>query len=285
MGRWRRWIGIAAAMAAALVVLAGGAVFIGSEYVMGRGHPPFRERLAAPTPAQVADAPRQARLLGCLSCHGEGLRGNVMVDIPNVVWIQAPNITEVAARTGDQQLAAAIRQGIGHDRRPLFVMPSGMYSRLSDSEVAALIGWIRSLPRVPGRIEGFRARALGRVALVTGKLRPATAQIEDFRAAPLDAGRAHAAGRRIASVTCAECHGPALSGREMETGDVAPDLAIAGAYDFEQFKALLRTGRPPSGRKLGLMAEVARQDFVHLTEAELKALHGYLAARAAKLPD
>ena len=59
-----------------------------------------------------------------------------------------------AGRSTDQQLAVAIRQGVGHDGRGLFVMPSAMYARLSDAEVAALIAHIRKLPRSGGATEG-----------------------------------------------------------------------------------------------------------------------------------
>lgn len=69
----------------------------------------------------------------------------------------------------------------------------------------------------------------------------------------------------------------------MDEGSVTPDLAMAGAYDLDQFKTLLRTGKAAGGKKLGLMKEVAEKDFVHLTDAEIQSLHGYLRARAEKL--
>ena len=62
-------------------------------------------------------------------------------------------------------------------------------------------------------------------------------------------------------------------------------LSIAGAYDLDQFRTLLRTGRPPSGRDLGLMARVARQDFSHLNDAEIAQLYQYLRARAERVQD
>ena len=63
----------------------------------------------------------------------------------------------------------------------------------------------------------------------------------------------------------------------------APDLRVAAGYDLAQFKALMRTGRPPDGRDLGLMTTVSKQDFSHLTDAEIDSLHAYLAARAKRL--
>jgi cytochrome c553 len=284
MKRVLKWLGLAAGGVAVLAAIAIATIFLLSEQSIARRYEPRTERLPTPSAALLQDAPRQARILGCVSCHGEGLKGRLMVEIPNVVRVYAPNLTELAARSTDQQLAAAIRQGIGHDGRGLFVMPSAMYARLSDAEVAALIAHIRALPRSQGATEGVSAGPIGRFAVVTGKLRPAPVKLEEFHTqAPVDLGPAHAAGRRLAANTCSECHGPALFGLTMEDGKAAPDLMLAGAYDLEDFRTLMRSGRAAGGRDLGLMSEVARNDFSHFTDAEIAALHAYLKARAERL--
>ncbi len=95
-------------------------------------------------------------------------------------------------------------------------------------------------------------------------------------------GPQYAAGRRLAAIACGECHGPDLTGGRPTPEDVAPDLAIAGAYDLAQFRTLMRTGRPPGGRDLGLMREVAEKDFAAYTDEELGQLHAYLRARAER---
>ena len=283
MKRIAKWIGIGLAGLLALVVAALVGVLAISGYVIGRSHEAKAETLERPSPQLLVDAPRQARILGCVACHGEGLKGQVMFDAPNIAKVTAPNLTEVAAKASDQQLAAAIRQGIGHDGRALFVMPSQEYARLSDGEVAALIAYIRSQPRAAGNTDRPHIRALGRVGVATGKFGPSRDRIQEFlTTAPLDLGPRHAAGRRIAANACSECHGPSLGGQEM-FGMAPPDLMIAGAYDYDQFRTLLRTGKTPGDKKLGLMKEVAERNFVHLTDAEIRALHDYLRARAEKL--
>lgn len=284
MAKVLKWAGYGLGGLVGLCILAVLAVFGGSEAVMRESFAATPERLTAPTPAQIADAPRQARILGCVSCHGEGLTGRVMFEAPNVGRVIAPNLTLVAARASDQQLAAAIRQGIGHDGHALFVMPSPAYSRLGDGEVAALIGWIRSHKPAPGKMGGLQPGPMLRIGLASGKMKPQPAKMDAFRSTmPYDLGAAFAPGHRIAAKVCADCHGPALGGQEMESGDVAPDLTIAGAYDFDQFRTLMRTGIAVGGRDVGLMSKVAKDDFSHMTDAELKALHDYLRARAATL--
>ena len=124
MAKVLRWAGY---IVGGLIVIAVGAtlfVWAAADVKLTESDPQ-PERLATPTPAQLADGPRQLRVLGCLSCHGDTLQGDLFIDEPGIAKIYAPNLTQVAAKASDQQLAQAIQQGIGHDNRPLLIMPSG----------------------------------------------------------------------------------------------------------------------------------------------------------------
>ena len=268
------------------VIVVGAALFIwAAADVKLSEDTPQPERLATPTPAQLADGPRQLRVLGCLSCHGDTLQGDLFMDEPGIAKIYAPNLTQVAAKASDQQLAQAIRQGIGHDRRPLLVMPSEGYQFLTDSEVAALISAVRTFPKGGREMPVATFGTKGRVGLAIGKFHTAPELVETYRNSPIpDFGSRFAAGRHIVAVNCSECHGPDLGGQEVKPGSIAPDLSIAGAYDLDQFRTLLRTGVPPSGKKLGMMANVARDDFSHLNDDEIAAIHAYLVERAQRAP-
>ena len=284
MKKLLRWAGYAVAGVLGLAMLGLVGIFGMSEWVLSRSYAAQPETLVAPPPAQLADVGRQAKILGCVSCHGEGLGGRIFLDVPNVLHLVAPNLPAIATQASDRQLAAAIRQGVGHDGRPLFAMPSAAYQRLSDGEVAALIAYIRSLPRSNGPIGGFTAGPLGRVAVATGKLRPQPIKVGEYRhRQPVAAGREHEAGRTMAAKYCADCHGAALDGLAMESGDTSPDLVIAAAYDANAFRILMRTGKAAGNREVGLMSKVARDDFTHLTDAELQSLHNYLRARAERV--
>lgn len=284
MRKLLRWLGYIAAGFLGLVLIAAAWIWFASWRELNRAYAATPEPLARPTAAQLADAPRQARVLGCVSCHGEGLRGHLMFDEPGVATVWAPNLTRVAAHATDQQLAQAIRQGVGVDGRPLWIMPSAQYSRLSEAEVAALIAYIRALPRGGSATPRVALGPLGRFGVAAGQFHPAPAEMEDFRARePSAIGPEHEAGRRIAATACAACHGPDLSGGNPGPETRAPDLAIAAAYDLDQFRTLMRTGRPPGGRDLGLMGRVARGDFSHLNDAEVAQLHAYLRARAERV--
>jgi len=279
-----RWVGYFAGFLLLLIVLAAAYVWIVSSNSLTKRADAHTETLAAATPAQLADGTRQLSILGCVSCHGEGLRGKLFFDVPNVAKLYAPNLTLIAAHADDQRLAQAIRQGVGHDGRPLWAMPSGMFSRLEDGEVAALIAWMRTLPRAGAPTPPVSVGPIGRLGMALGKFEPAPVVLQRFRRVePIFAGSEHESGRRLAARACAECHGPSLEGGNAGPHAVAPDLAIAGGYDLDQFRTLMRTGVPPTGRDLGLMKTVSVQDFSSLRPDEVAALHGYLSARAERV--
>lgn len=285
MSKALRWSGYLVAAIILLVLLAIAWVWIASSLAMGSTYEGQPERLAKPSAAQLADAPRQLKVLGCISCHGEGLRGDTLFDEPGVATIHAPNLTLIAAKASDQQLARALRQGIGVDGRPLFAMPSAQYSRLTDAEVAALIGAIRQLPVGGNQVPPVSVGLKGRIGLALGKFRPQPEEVERYRNnMPADLGPEFARGRHLAMTNCAECHGPTFGGAEAKPGVKAPDLIVAGTYDLPEFRRLMRTGVPTGNRKLDLMAVVARNDFSHFTDEEIAAIHAYLVERANRAP-
>ena len=280
-----RWIGYVLAAILLIALIFAAWVWFASGRVLSARYEGRPERLATPSAAQLADAGRQARIQGCTHCHGEQLQGTMMFDGQPFATVWAPNLTELATRATDQQLARAIRQGIGHDGRALFIMPSDQYSRMSDEEVAALIAHIRAAPRRGEATARIAWGPIGRFALAMGQMEPIMTKVADYALRePYDTGPGEAVGRRLAANGCSSCHGPDLSGQPSpEGGPPAPDLAIAAAYDLAQFRTLLRTGVPPGGRDLGLMKEVAARNLSHLNEEEVGQIHTYLRARAERV--
>jgi mono/diheme cytochrome c family protein len=285
MAKLLRGAGTALGVLLLVVILALAYVWIASSMRLNARVEPRPERLVTPTGAELADGPRQLRILGCVSCHGEGLRGKLFFDEPNVAQLYAPNLTLVAAQADDQQLARAIRQGVGHDGRSLFAMPSSQYARLTDTEVSSLISAIRVQPRGGEQMPPVRVGLLGRVGIISGKFKPQPVLVEDYsQNMPADLGPKFARGRHLAMTNCAECHGSSFGGGEPKPGLKAPDLSIVGAYDLPAFTRLMRTGVPASGRTLELMDDVARTDFSHLNDEEIAAIHSYLVERAQRAP-
>jgi len=285
MAKLLRWTGYVLGGLVALALVAAIAVFLLSQRTLTKSVTAAPSALAMPTAAQLADGPRQLHVLGCLSCHGEGLRGDKFLDEPNVATIYAPNLTLIAANATNEQLDHAIRQGIGHDGRPLLIMPSEGYQFMSDAEVAALISAIRLQPKGGTEQPMPKVGPLGRLGIVSNKFHTAPELVRTFRTNRIpDLGPNLMRGRHIVEVNCAECHGPQLKGQEVEPGVVSPDLQIAGAYDAEQFRKLLSEGVAPGKKDIGLMGRVAKRDFKYMTDEEIAAVHAYLVERAQRTP-
>ncbi|WP_165837096.1 c-type cytochrome [Phenylobacterium hankyongense] len=261
---------------AAFVALGG---FAASE-VMIRMPPrpgPTPAIVAANDPGAVERGRRLATVSGCHDCHGKDLSGKLFHDDPAMVRAWAPNLTLAAAQQSDAQLARAIRHGVAADGRPLWIMPSSAFSKFSDAETADLLAYLRSVPPTGARQPRLQVGPVGRLAVLLGKFHsePATLKANGGLDLP-DLGPEHAQGRAVARA-CVECHGPELKGSALVK---SPDLAIAGAYDLNDFERLLRTGIAAGDRKLGLMSEIAPARFNVLSHEEIAALHAYLRARA-----
>jgi mono/diheme cytochrome c family protein len=283
MARALRWFGYAVGALLVLLLLAAALLWFASNRKLNAEVSPRSERLVQPTPAAMADIGRRARTLGCISCHGEGLSGKAFLDDAKVARLHATNLTEVATRANDQQIARAIRQGIGSDGRSLLVMPSEAYQYLTDEETSALIAYIRRLPRSGEPSPPRRLGPLARLGIAKGSFRTAPVMVADYRQQTAPAlGPDTDAGRHLALTTCSGCHGGDLAGRQVSPEMTSPDLTIAGAYDLPAFTRLMRDGVAPGGKHLKTMRDVARNDSRFYTDEEIAALHAYLVARAQR---
>jgi mono/diheme cytochrome c family protein len=239
----------------------------------------FQWTMSTEAGAKVIHGQRISRVLGCQGCHGEQLDGQLWDDDPKgygVMW--ASNLTHSIPTMTDAQLRSLLTTGVHPRRRDLWVMPSEIFQHLSANDLNALVAYLRTLPPrgqpSPDPVLGPRAIAEAK----SGQVKAASALVEELKGeGPADLGSDHALGRYIARVTCAECHGPKLKGREGDT----PDLIVASAYTRPEFERLMTEGLPTGGRKLKLlMQSVAKSRYSKLTTDERDALYGYLKALA-----
>jgi hypothetical protein len=104
---------------------------------------------------------------GCIYCHSEHDFRKTNEPVPASQWgaghvlpylglpgrVVASNVTS-DSQTGagswtDDQLARAIREGIGHDGRTLFpIMPYLRFHSMSDEDLASIVVYLRSLPPI-----------------------------------------------------------------------------------------------------------------------------------------
>lgn len=283
-----RLVGGALALALLGVGAVAGWTWWRSEAHLGSFPAPPRFAAAIPTDAaSIAYGAHLAVTRGCTSCHGAKLEGARFYEQPGVVRAVASNLATLARRVDAATLEAAIRHGIGHDGRALYSMPSYNFVRMSDADVAALIAYLRSVPPVevplPTPYLGWKTRwalARGEDGAIPAFLNQVPAL--EFQQDPDPAVRA---GEYLAMTSCNECHGFGLRGDSpFDAGnpDAPPDLVIAAAYDPNDFRTLMRTGRAAGNRELRMMSGVARARYAHWTDDEIAALHRFFQAMAAR---
>jgi hypothetical protein len=148
---------------------------------------------------------------------------------------------------------------------------------LSDRDVAAIIGFVRSFRPAGKPLPPFKFNRAEQKDVDSGIMKDAAAQIAKYRRnPPLDMGPQFERGRYIVKTTCTACHNNALQGWPNWT----PNLDIAGAYSKVELTQLLTNGKGKSGKDVGLMSGIARAHFSHLTPREREAVVDYVLARA-----
>lgn len=234
--------------------------------------------------AKLAHGERLASVLGCTGCHGKDLTG-INWSEPGFGRLWTANLTRAIGRYSDKDLVRVIVSGQRPDRE-MWEMPSHLFTRLSKDDMAALILYLRA--STPVGVEHptpvFEADMRKEIAAGTFK---SSRQIvaEEGAAWPPDAGSAHQLGRYVVRATCAECHGMELRGGQPFAGaKPRPDLRMVAAYDLQQFRQLLSTGKAPGGREVSLMSEVARGRYKLLSDNEVAAVHAYLQKVAEVAP-
>jgi hypothetical protein len=242
---------------------------------------------------------------GCVDCHSEhdttrdhlvlaNMEGSgelMFVDgLPGRVV--APNLTpdgETGAGTWtDDQLARAIREGIGHDGRALFpLMPYERYRSMSDEDLASLIVYMRSLPPIHHALPKSEIIFPVRY-LIRSVPEPVTTPV----AAP-DRANQLTWGAYVANLAaCIDCHTPVdnhqqpIPGMQFAGGQVfelpwgsvasaniTPDASGIGYYDEALFIQVMRTGYVKARRLDALMPV---EQYRGMTDDDLKAIFAYL---------
>lgn len=246
-------------------------------------------------------------LSGCIYCHSQhdwnapgtpyvpGMEGTgaVMPETNLPGRIVAPNLTPDpetgAGRWTDDQLARAIREGVGHDGRALFpMMPYLNYRReMSDEDLASVVVYFRSLPPVRNPLPPTEM-IFPVNYLIRGVPKPLTSPVPELPAT-LDSVKR---GEHLVNlIGCGNCHTPSVRGQEL------PGMAFAGGFTRSGpwgSAASANLTPDPSGipyHDEALFLEVMRTGFVkarqlspamptmiskNMTDDDLKAIFAYL---------
>lgn len=288
MKTWIRWSLTALAAAAAL---AGAAVATGAKLATSRA-----ERVIT-VPVQPVALPTDTAALergrylygsrGCADCHGDNGAGRTFVDAPPL-RLAGPNLTAgaggVTAAYQPVDWVRTLRHGVKPDGRPVRVMPSEDYSRMTDADIGALAAYVKSLPPAAGGGAVIDLPLPARVLYGFGLI-PDAAEKIDHRlppALPVPEGVTVEHGRYVAQM-CVGCHGARLEGGRIPGGP--PDWPAAARLvpgegngmarygEAEVMLQMFKSGRSPEGRPLAVMPFEA---LSKLSDTDARALHLYL---------
>jgi cytochrome c553 len=242
----------------------------------------FDGALVTTAAAERAHGDRLTHVLGCTSCHGARLEGEQFepkMTQYGPIW--ASNLTVEVPEYTDVELDGIIRHGTHPERKSVWVMPAEIFQHLSDSDMRALVAYLRSLKPTGIKTPPPQFSALDRAEIASGEYKSEVQLVRETKdQVPLDVGVQHALGRYISEVTCAECHGPRLEGHPGKNGGT-PNLIVAAGYSRAEFEKLLTNGVPAGNRKLrAMMSNAAIYRFSYMTPHERDALYTYLKARA-----
>jgi mono/diheme cytochrome c family protein len=225
---------------------------------------------------------------GCVGCHGADLGGKRGDPMGPLGVAYPPNLTSgkggVGSRYTDGQLARVIRDGIKADGRSVRFMPAQDLSWWPDTDLVALVSYLRSLPPIdrasPASSVGLAGKLLDRL----GKLPIDIARHIDHvapRAKALTATATRAYGKYLAR-SCASCHGPGLSGGRIPgapaklavPANITPHETGIKRYTEADFMRLLDTGKKPNGTPLDPFMPIAA--LRAMNDTERRALFAYL---------
>lgn len=290
LGSLFKWLFIVVGGIVGIAVLGFGVVYVLIERDLDRTFASTGTSVTVPTDSDsIAEGARLARIRGCNDgCHGDGTGGQIFFEAPDGTRVVAPDLGRIAAQYSVAELEQAIRYGIRPDGTSVIIaMPSSMFYHLSEDELGAIIAFLKNQPIGAEPLPETWIGPLARAFFFYYKQRLGTilaAEHVDDHLPRIDASRnsTTAYGYYLAATICSECHGTDLRGGPDQ---FAPTLAIVAAYSIDNFRLLMREGRPIGDRELDLMARVAESRFSHLTDVEIESLHAYLRTLAESAPE
>jgi len=292
-----------------IVVLILGALFgtnLGRRAIFGPLARPLTGRTFPRTPERLARGKYLAESVsGCMDCHSPhdwtqhdapitpGMLGAgesiPLPDLPGRVF--APNLTpDPATGAGnwtDDQLARAIREGVGHDGRTLFpLMPYPHFRHMSDEDLASVIVYLRSLAPVRNPVPATEIIFPVKFFIRTVP-QPLTQPVpEPDLSTPVQRGE-----YLVDQAGCSDCHTPMVKGEpipgldfaggqifegpwgRVASANITPDASGISYYDEALFVDVMRTGFVKARKLAPIMPWPA---YRGMTDDDLKTTFAYL---------
>jgi len=217
---------------------------------------------------------------GCVGCHGENLEGRTVEDMGPIGVFRASNLTRGSGGIGfdytDDEMARAVRYGVGRDGRSLMFMPSNEHNWWPDEDLTAVISFVRSMPPVDNQVEASRMGPLGKILSNLGVFEMLSARQIDPNAAPETVPAPEPTARYGAYIArgCTGCHGDNYSGGPIPGApadfavprNITPHAEELAGWTEATFNQVIDTGLRPDGTPLDVFMPVASLQAMNPTE-------------------
>ena len=289
-----RWAGRLLVALVAIILIAAGGVYAASERKLRHTYDTTVPDVVVPKDsASIARGEHLTQhVVTCTLCHGRDLGGSVYSSDPAVGTIAGSNLTRgrggVGADYTPTDFARAIRRGVRRDGRSLIVMPSEVFTHLSQEDLGAIVAYLEQLPPVDRQVPASGFGPVGRTLLAAGKLNilvaGKTPRITPVASVPRDTTADY--GKYLADISgCHGCHGYGLSGGRVAGPPGLPPAsnltpAGIGTWTERDFVRVLRDGKRPDGSAIDSF--MPWDVYRGMTDAEVHALWLYLRSVPAK---
>ena len=226
---------------------------------------------------------------GCGECHGGDGRGIAFIDTPDGMYVKSPNITlgpgGVVSDYSEGDWVRAIRHGVNPKGHALLIMPGEDYNRMTDTDFAALVAYVRSLAPVAGESAMLRLPRMVKALYGIGAIKDSSEKIDHRKppSRPVAVAPTVEHGAYVANM-CVGCHGASLAGGRIPgappdwppAANLTPGESSAMArYDTAaRFIAMMRTGKRPDGTDVSKVMPF--MSLRNINDTDLNAMHAYL---------
>lgn len=294
MKAWLKWT---LRGAGALVVMVGAVALVGTQLAERKRTRQIDVKVmpvAIPTDAAGIERGRYLYASrGCADCHGANGAGKAFIDDGSMKVVGAnisPGPGNVVANYRTEDWVRTLRHGVKPDGRPVFIMPSEDYNRLTDADTGALIAYVKSLAPVSGGAAVMQLPLPVKVLYGFGAIPDAAEKINHTLppAQPVASGVTTERGAYVANM-CIGCHGAGLSGGKIPGGppdwpaaaNLTPgDKGAMGSYKgAAQFAMMFKNGKRPDGSVIKVMPFDSLRE---LNDTDVQALYAFLKTVPAK---
>ncbi len=292
-----KWIGIVIGSLLGLILVAGAVMYFMGNARQNKTYDFPPSDIILPTDDASLELGKHRVDSLCAGCHGPDLSGiEKWFDAGPIGTVDSANLTTGEGgfgreATSDEDYVRAIRHGIDPEGKPIFMPAVSSTSNLSDTELAAIIAYIKTVPPVDHTVVGQNFTPLAKILLVMGMLPPFPVEVvsHEIHVDAVAAGPTIEYGKYMVDThDCRICHGQELNGGpfpDPTVTKISPNLTLGGEVAFwteEQFINTIRTGVTPGGHELD-PEFMPWQNYAKFYDDELKAIYAYLQT-VEKLP-